>query len=97
MPLNAKETKEAAENQKNYSYQHRVGIKVPKFLTCVMTFKDEVEKYALNCYMVSDQCQALVQANVFAAVTEDESTELIARKANQDEIVPSFIMSGKTV
>jgi len=37
-----------------YEFDHPLGIKVAKFVTVVVTLKDD--DVEVNCYMVSDQC-----------------------------------------
>lgn len=50
--LTADEVKRAAQNQELYSFDHTIGLKVPKFVTVVVGLKGE--DVEVNCYMVSD-------------------------------------------
>lgn len=52
--LTADEVKRAATLQQQYSFEHPIGIKVPKFVTVVVSLKGE--DVEVNAYMVSDQC-----------------------------------------
>ena len=52
--LTAEEVKTAARSQELYSFDHTIGLKVPKFVTVVVGLKDD--DVEVNCYMVSDQC-----------------------------------------
>ena len=70
-----------------YSFEHPLGLKVPKFVTVVVTLKDD--DVEVNCYMVSDQCQALVNANVFGH--SDDRKKLVVRKEEPGEMVPAFL------
>lgn len=76
-----------------YSFEHPMGIKVPKFVTVVVGLKgDDVE---VNCYMVSDQCQALVNANVFG--NSEDRKKLVVRSPEPNEMVPAFLQEGAGV
>lgn len=67
-----------------------MNLQVPKFVTVVVSMKnDDVE---VNCYMVSDQCQALVNANVFGH--SDDRKKLVVRKPEPNEMVPAFLQEG---
>ena len=70
-----------------------MGFKVPKYVTVVLQMKDD--DVDVHCYMVSDQCQALVNAGVFAE-TEDRK-KLVVREPGPDEMVPAFMQEGTTV
>ena len=76
-----------------YSFDHPVGIKVPKFVTVVVKPKDD--DIDVNCYMVSDQCQALVNANVFGH--SDDRKKLVVRTPEPNEMVPAFLQEGQGV
>ena len=45
--------------------------------------------------MVSDQCQALVNANVFS--NADDRKKLVVRQAEPNEMVPAFVQEGSPV
>ena len=49
----------------------------------------------VHCYMVSDQCQKLVNAGVFA--DSDDRKKLVVREAGPDDMVPAFMQEGKAV
>jgi hypothetical protein len=67
-----------------------MSLKVPKFVTVVITPKvngdDDID---LKCYMVSDQCQALVNANTFGH--SDDRKKLVVRTPGPNEMVPAFL------
>lgn len=64
-----------------------------KYVTVIVGLKeDDVE---VNCYMVSDQCQALVNANVFGH--SDDRKKLVVRTPEPHEMVPAFLQEGNTV
>ena len=50
--LTSEEVKKAAQMQQMFSYPHPQGLEVAKFVTVVVTLKDEEPD--VNCYMVSD-------------------------------------------
>ena len=70
-----------------------MNFKVPKYVTVVLQMKgDDVD---VHCYMVSDQCQAIVNAGVF---TDNEERKLLTvREPAPDEMVPAFMQEGKPV
>ena len=70
-----------------------MGLKVPKFVTVVVKPKEDDVDVA--CYMVSDQCQALVNANVFGH--SDDRKKLVVRTPEPNEMVPAFLTEGVTV
>ena len=72
---------------------HPMGFKVPKYVTVVLQMKDD--DVDVHCYMVSDQCQAIVNAGVFADT--DDRKKLIVREPAHDEMVPAFMQEGKPV
>lgn len=76
-----------------YSFDHPVGLKVPKFVTVVV--KPKEDDIDVNCYMVSDQCQALVNANVFGH--SDDRKKLVVRTPEPNEMVPAFLQEGQGV
>ena len=71
-----------------FSYDHPQGLQVAKFVTVVITL-NENEEPDVNCYMVSDQCQALVNANVFGH--SDDRKKLVVRTPEPHEMVPPFV------
>lgn len=91
--MSADEVKRAAGNQQLYQFDHPMGLKVPKFVTVVVSLKGE--DVEVNCYMVSDQCQALVNANVFGH--SEDRKKLVVRTPEQNEMVPAFLQEGTSV
>ena len=93
--LTAKEIKEIARMQEKFAVDHPEGVKVPKFVTIVVKPKGDSGESGLDCYMVSDQCQALERDNILQV--SDDHKRLHVRKAEEDEMIPAIIQSGKTV
>ena len=72
---------------------HPMGFKVPKYVTVVLQMKgDDVD---VHCYMVSDQCQNIINAGVFG--DGEDRKKLIVREPGPDEMVPAFMQEGKAV
>lgn len=92
--LTAEEVKRAAQLQQQYMFDHPLGIKVPKFVTVVVGLKG-AEDVEVNAYMVSDQCQALVNANVFGS--SEDRKKLVVRTPEPNELVPAFLQEGSPV
>ena len=93
--LTPKEIREIAQKQEEFSVEHPEGVRVSKFVTIVVKPKGDGGESGLDCYMVSDQCQALERDNMLS-VSEDH-TKLVAREPDDDEMVPKIIQSGKAV
>lgn len=75
-------------------FNHPAKLKVPKFVTVVVGLKG-AEDVEVNCYMVSDQCQALVNANVFG--NSEDRKKLVVRTPEPNELVPAFLQEGSPV
>lgn len=93
--LSAKEIREIAAMQERFAIDHPEGLKIPKFVTIVVKPKGDSGESGLDCYMVSDQCQALERDNILE-VSEDHK-KLKVRTANENEMIPKIIQEGKTV
>jgi len=76
-----------------FSFDHPMNLKVAKFVTVVVKPKDD--DVEINCYMVSDQCQALVDANVFS--NSEDRKKLVVREPEPNEMVPAFLQEGEGV
>jgi nuclear protein localization family protein 4 len=53
------------------------------------------EETGLDCYMVSDQCQALERDNIFGET--DQKKKMVVREPGPNEMVPSVMKEGKPV
>lgn len=93
--LTPKEIREIAAMQEKFAVDHPEGVKVPKFVTIVVKPKGDTGESGLDCYMVSDQCQALERDNMLEV--SDDHTKLVAREAEDNEMVPNIVQEGKTV
>jgi NPL4 family len=65
---------------------------VSKFVTVVVQPKESGET-GIECYMVSDQCQALERDNVFG--NSESRKNMILREAGPNEMIPSVVKEGK--
>jgi nuclear protein localization family protein 4 len=93
--LSAKEIKEIAAMQERFAIDHPEGVKIPKFVTIVVKPKGDGGESGLDCYMVSDQCQALERDNILE-ISEGHK-KLKVRTPEENEMIPSIIQEGKTV
>lgn len=93
--LTPKEIKEIASMQEKFAVNHPEGVKVPKFVTIVCKPKGDGGESGLDCYMVSDQCQALERDNMLEV--SDDHTKLMARQTDENEMVPTIVQEGKPV
>lgn len=91
--LNSHEIRRAAQLQQQHIFDHPDGFKVSKYVTVVVQPKgDDV---GVECYMVTDQCQALERDNVFG--NTDDRKFIKVRDPGPDEIVPTVLTQGKPV
>lgn len=74
---------------------HPEGLKVSKFVTVVVKPKGDGSETGLDCYMVSDQCQALERDNIFG--NSDSRKFMKLREPTENEMIPSVVKEGKTV
>ena len=63
-----------------------------KFVTVVVQPKGETET-GVECYMVSDQCQALERDNIFG--NSDSRKQMVLREPGPNEMIPSVVKEGK--
>ena len=66
---------------------------VSKFVTVVIKPKGDGAEIGIECYMVSDQCQALERDNVFG--NSESRRKMILREAGENEMIPSVVKEGK--
>jgi nuclear protein localization family protein 4 len=92
--LTSYDVRKAARFQQEYLSVHPSGYKVSKFITVVVKPKENNES-ELECYMVSDLCQALERDGLF----EDSKSkkEMQVRKPNKNEMISSIYMENRTV
>lgn len=93
--LTAKEVREIARMQQKYSIDHPEGVKVSKFVTVVVKPKGDHGESGVDCYMVSDLCQALERDNILE--NSEDHKQLRVRTPEENEMIPNIIKSGKTV
>ena len=73
---------------------HPEGYKVSKFVTVVVKTKSDGD-IGIEAYMVSDQCQALERDDVFG--DSESRKKMVLREPKPNEMIPSFVMEGKSV
>jgi nuclear protein localization family protein 4 len=92
--LTSFDVRKAARFQQMYLTSHETGYKVSKFITVIVKPKENNE-CDIECYMVSDLCQALERDGVF---DEPKSkSEMMVRKPKKNEMMPSVYMENKPV
>mgnify|MGYP000364670021 CR=1 FL=1 len=74
---------------------HPEGYKVSKFVTVVVKPKGTSSdgEVGIECYMASDQCQALERDDVFG--DSDSRKKMILRTPSPIEMIPTVIKEGK--
>lgn len=66
----------SARLQQEHLVDHPEGYKVTKFVTVIVEKKDD-DEIGVECYMASDQCQALERDNIFG--DSDDPKKLVVR------------------
>ena len=87
--------RKSADLQNSYSFEHALGYKVPKYVTVVARKKGEEDIVEFECYMISDQGQALERDNCFGHSKDKKA--MVLRQPDANEMMPSIITAGKPV
>lgn len=74
--------------------EHPEGHKVTKYVTVVVEQKGN-EEIGVECYMASDQCQALERDNVLG--DSPDPKKMIIREPKHDEAMPAVLREGAPV
>jgi hypothetical protein len=83
-----------ARNQETYKKNHSSKYTISQFVTVIVRPKENMET-EIECYMVSDMCQALERDGIFAD-SEDKKT-LKIREQKGHEVIPTVFMENKPV
>jgi len=94
VPLTSSEYRRAAALQQEHVVDHPDGYKVSKFLT-VRVEQKETEEIEIECYMVSDQCQALERDDVLG--DSPDPKKAIIRVPLRHEAMPAVLQEGAPV
>ncbi len=92
--LTSYDVRKAARYQENHSFTHPSGYKVSKFITVVVKPKEN-NNCEIECYMVSDLCQALERDGVFE--NSKSKKEMQVKKPKKNEMISSVYMESKPV
>ena len=90
------DVRKASKYQQQYLTVHPSGYKVSKFITVVVKPKNESLECELECYMVSDLCQALERDGLFEHPTDKNKMKVLKAK-QKNEILTSVYMESKEV
>jgi len=77
--------------QQEHSVDHPCGPKVSKFIT-VRVEQQEGDQIGVECWMASDNCQALERDNVFGSC--DDPKKLAIREPKRTEAMPAILREG---
>lgn len=94
VPMTSSEYRTAAALQQEHLVDHPEGYKVSKFLT-VRVEQKETEEIEIECYMVSDQCQALERDNVLGDSADPK--KVVIRTPKREEAMPAVLQEGAPV
>lgn len=90
--LTSYEIRKAAKLQQAYMIKHKSGCMISRFVTCAVK-PTETGDAEIECYMVSDMCQALERDNIFSNLKDKKNMEI--RKPKKGEMLPTVYMEGK--
>lgn len=88
------DVRKAAKLQQQHLTEHDSGYKISRFITVVVKPKEEGQA-DIECYMVSDLCQALERDGVFD--DSKSKKEMQVRKAEKNEVLPTIYMENRPV
>lgn len=89
--LSSQEVRKIAKYQEQYKVEHPEGYQVSKFVSVVV--KPKNDGTGIDCYMVSDQCQALERDNIFG--NSESRRKMTLREPGPNEMIPSVVKEGK--
>jgi nuclear protein localization protein 4 homolog len=92
--LTSNDVRKAAKYQEMYQIAHESEYKVSKFITVAVKPRENNEA-DLECYMVSDLCQALERDGVLG--DSEYHKEMKVRKPNKNEVMPTVYMENRPV
>ncbi len=90
------DVRKAARLQQQYLTIHPSGYKVSKFITVVVKPKNESLECELECYMVSDLCQALERDGLFDD-SPDKNKMKVKKSKQKNEVLSTVYMESKEV
>ena len=93
--MTPEQIRKSADLQNQYSFNHALGYRVPKYVTVVARKKGEEDVVEFECYMISDQGQALERDNCFGHTNDKNS--MVLRKPADNEMMPTIVTTGKPV
>ena len=93
--MTPEQIRKSADLQNQYSFNHALGYRVPKYVTVVARKKGEEDVVEFECYMISDQGQALERDNCFGH-TNDKNA-MVLREPADNEMMPTIVTTGKPV
>jgi len=92
--LTSHDVRKAARYQENHAIVHPSGYKVSKFITVVVKPKENTA-CDIECYMISDLCQALERDGLLG--DSRNKKEMTIRKPKKNEMISSVYMESKPV
>lgn len=92
--LTSDQIRQASAYQQQHLITHPEGPKVSKFVTVVVEQKGN-DEIGVECYMASDQCQALERDSVLG--NSKDQKKMIIREPNENEAMPAVLREGAPV
>ncbi|MCQ2820532.1 MAG: hypothetical protein MJ252_24980 [archaeon] len=90
--LSSFDVRKAAKYQEEYPYEHNSGIKISRFITCVVKPND-IGECQIEVFMVSDMCQAMERDGLFDELNDPK--RMLIRRPFKNEILPTVYMENK--
>lgn len=92
--MTSDQLRRSARLQQEHLVDHPDGYKVSKFVTVVVEQKDD-NQIGVECYMASDQCQALERDNVLG--DSKDPKKMVIREPKREEAMPAVLREGSGV
>jgi nuclear protein localization family protein 4 len=93
--LDSEQIREISKMQEAHKIDHPAGCNVSKQITVVIKPKGDGTEMGIECYMVSDQCQAMERDNCFGH--SNMRKKMVLRETGPDDMVPQVLQEGKPV
>mmetsp|Transcript_83 Transcript_83/g.160 ORF Transcript_83/g.160 Transcript_83/m.160 type:complete len:225 (+) Transcript_83:1044-1718(+) len=94
--MTSSQLRQAAALQQQHIVNHPDGYKVSKFVTVVVQAEDpDKHQIGVECYMASDQCQALERDSVLGESGDPKKMKI--REPGHEEAMPAVLQEGAPV
>ena len=92
--MTSDQLRDSARLQEEHKVDHPCGQTVSKFVTVIIECKEDGNT-EVECYMASDQCQALERDSVLG--NSEDPNKMVIREPKVDEAMPAVLREGAGV